>query len=440
MLDYLQIIGPEEGEDGKYKTLDLRERIGRAAYALREVATAHNIAILVVASVARDKYGLWPMVLSADLRWDYDKDRLVNRRVTVPDVLVGLGKESGEIEYGADSVSVLSRVPDTYVDGKGESVVFVTAKGRATGARWTPMHFTGFRYEPAHDGGDAVVDALSKADRAKEQKRAQKEEEKKQVEEETAQKRTAAADLKEQQRTRDRDACLRVVTQYPGIGVRQLRASMAAVLGGCGKDRSDEAVSYCEKVSHTITVDRTNEKNLRHYPAGRIAPVGESGPVDDVCDAPSKKSPIPPMCGAPHATPGGSGGVESATPATPDLSTRDDGENVWREPPATPATPPATRVSSGNDVEADATELYELDEGEWRSFAAARGWPARRLAAARELAKPRQQRARADGQALHQVSMRVPPEDPRAWATEQGWGDDRILAAMRFAGPAPEKP
>ena len=29
----------EEDEDGKYKTLDLRERIGRAAYALREVAT-----------------------------------------------------------------------------------------------------------------------------------------------------------------------------------------------------------------------------------------------------------------------------------------------------------------------------------------------------------------------------------------------------------------
>ena len=293
VLDYLQIVGPEEDEDGKYKTLDLRERIGRAAYALREVATAHNIAILVVASVARDKYGLWPMVLNADLRWDYDKDRLVNRRVTVPDVLVGLGKESGEIEYGADSVSVLSRVPDTYVDGQGESVVFVTAKGRATGARWTPMHFTGFRYEPARDRGDAVVEALSKADRTKEQKRAQKEEERRQAEDAAEQKRSAASDLKEQQRAKDRDACLRVVTQYPGIGARQLRSSMAAMLGECGKDRADAAISYCESVSGTIFVQKRNSRDIQHYPAGHAVPDPGPSDADEMSDGRSENPPYP---------------------------------------------------------------------------------------------------------------------------------------------------
>jgi hypothetical protein len=262
VLDYLQIIGPEEDEEGRYKTLDLRERIGRAAYALREVATKYNISILVVASVAREKYGIWPMILNAELQWEFDAHRIVNRRVTFPDILVGLGKESGEIEYGADSVSVLSRVPDTYVDGRGESVVFVTAKGRATGARWTPMHFTGFRYESAPDGGAAVLEALNKTDR-KDRKRTQKEQE----QQAANQKREAAATAREQQLARDRETCLRIVTRAPGIGIRQLRAEMSAELGTCSRNRTEDAVSYCENVSHTITVDRSNPRKILHYPS-----------------------------------------------------------------------------------------------------------------------------------------------------------------------------
>jgi hypothetical protein len=443
VLDYLQIVGPEEDEDGKYKTLDLRERIGRAAYALREVATHHNIAILVVASVARDKYGLWPMVMSADLSWDYDKDRLVNRRVTIPDVLVGLGKESGEIEYGADSVSVLSRVPDTYVDGQGESVVFVTAKGRATGARWTPMHFTGFRYEPARDGGDAVVEALSKADRSKEQKRQQKEEERRQAEEEVAQRRAAAADSKEQQRARDRDACLRVVSRSPGIGSRQLRASMAAAMGECGKDRADAAISYCESVSHTITVDRSNPKDLKHYPSGQYAPQPDSDggdlPTDRCVMGGPKKSPIPPSDGATRATPGGSGGNSSATPATPATRGLTDGNyrdgGVAEPPPhlekhsATPATP--RQPTADEQTEADSSVLFDLDESEWRATTKTLGWPEARAGRARALAKHRQSKARADGQALHQATLSG-AGDPRAVATEWGWPDERIRDAMRF--------
>jgi hypothetical protein len=449
VLDYLQIIGPEEGEDGKYKTLDLRERIGRAAYALREVATHHNIAILVVASVARDKYGLWPMVMSADLRWDYDKDRLVNRRVTVPDVLVGLGKESGEIEYGADSVSVLSRVPDTYVDGQGESVVFVTAKGRATGARWTPMHFTGFRYEPARDGGDAVVEALSKADNAKEQKRLQKEEGKRQAEAEADQRRAAAADSKEQQRVRDRDACLRVVTQCPGIGSRQLRASMAAELGECGRERADAAITYCENVSHTITVNRINPKDLKHYPSGQYAPQpdpdgGDLSTDRFMLDGP-KKSPIPPSDGATRATPGGSGGSSSATPATPATRGLTDGNyrdgGVAEPPPhlekrsATPATP--RQPTADEQTDADSVVLFDMDESEWRTATKALGWSEARSGRARALAKHRQSKARADGQALHHVELRG--DDPRALATEWGWDDDRIRIAMRFKPAANDR-
>jgi hypothetical protein len=434
VLDYLQIIGPEEDEDGRYKTLDLRERIGRAAYALREVATDHNIAILVVASVARANYGLWPMVLNADLRWDYDKDRLVNRRVTVPDNLVGLGKESGEIEYGADSVSVLARVPDTYVDGQGESVVFVTAKGRATGARWTPMHFTGFRYEAATDGGDAVVEALSKADRSKEQKRAQKEEEKKQAEAEVEQRRAASADAKEQQRTRDRDACLRVVTQYPGIGARQLRSSMAAVLGECGKDRADAAISYCESVSHTISVQKRNARDIRYYP-GHTAPDRESGSGDEMREVGSEKSPIPPSVAASSATRGAEGEETSATPATPQSSTRNysservaEGSATPPKHPATSATP--TQLTQDEQIEADSAVLFDLDESKWRDTIRGLGWSEPRSGRARTLARHLQSKARADALDLRRVRDRG--EDPRAWATERGWPDDQIRNAMRF--------
>ena len=454
VLDYLQIIGPEEDEDGKYKTLDLRERIGRAAYAMREVATTHNIAILVVASVARANYGLWPMIQNADLTWEYDEHRIVNRRILVPDILVGLGKESGEIEYGADSVSVLSRVPDTYVDGEGESVVFATAKGRATGGRWTPMHFTGFRYEAARDGGSAVIEALGKADRVKEKKRVQREEDRRQAEEASAQRRAAADSAREQQRDRDREACLRVVTNYPGIGSRQLRSSMAAVLGGCGKDRADDAISYCENVSHTITVDRTNPKDLKHYPSGRSAPDGgppDGDPSTDRCVMRPQENPPHPLVGAPHAPHGGEevekDSATPATPATPQSSNGNSsgvpsggvarGPEKQQKPAATPATPPQSTGQSPADAqtEADSSLLFDLDEATWRNEAKARGWSEARARRALALARHRLSRARADASSLHQVRLRG--EDPRAWATEQGWEDDRIATAMRFVKPGP---
>lgn len=436
VLDYLQIVGPEEGDDGSYKSLDLRERIGRAAYALREVATAHNIAILVVASIARDKYGLWPMVMNAELAWELDEHRIVNRRITVPDVLVGLGKESGEIEYGADSVSVLARVPDTYVEGQGQAVVFATAKGRATGGRWTPMHFTGFAYEPSRDGGTAVVEALGKADRAKEQKKFQKEEDRRQAEAEAAQRRAADDDAKGQQRAHDREVCLRVVTDYPGIGSRQLRASMAAVLGSCGKDRADAAIAYCENVSHTITVDRTNPKDLKHHPNRDVLPqdgVGQNYPRC-VMGGP-KNPPVPPSDGATRATPGADGGKHSATPATPSTSYRNYSVEGVAGGPATPPPhheKPATQGQSDTDAqaEADSSEIFALPDASWRAEGRARGWSEARSARARAAAKHRAGRARADAVSLARVARAG--EDPRAQATEWGWSDDRIRDAMRF--------
>jgi AAA domain len=90
--------------------------------------------------------------------------------------------------------------------------------------------------------------------------------------------------------------------------------------------------------------------------------------------------------------------------------------------------------------EADAAELFEVDERRWRAIAVERGWGKSRYESARALAKDRQQRARADGTSLDAVQLRG--EDPRAWATERGWDDARIRTAMRFVPPraAPPEP
>jgi hypothetical protein len=82
----------------------------------------------------------------------------------------------------------------------------------------------------------------------------------------------------------------------------------------------------------------------------------------------------------------------------------------------------------------DASKLDGVDPKWWKSVAASEGWNTGRESRARAVAKARAQKAHADGQALHQVALQK--EDPRAWATEQGWPDERIRAAMRFVKPA----
>jgi hypothetical protein len=163
VIDFLQIVGEELDANGR--SVELRERIGRAAYRCRDVASRLGASVVVVSSAARDKYGqLGTVAESADLKWDTDDNgRPVRRRVLKPDVLVGLGKESGEIEYSADSVSVLARVPNSDDGDGGCDVLFVTAKGRATGATWSPLHFTGHGYREADDGGSFVVATLKEA-------------------------------------------------------------------------------------------------------------------------------------------------------------------------------------------------------------------------------------------------------------------------------------
>ncbi len=148
VLDFLQIIGSETTD----KRMELRERIGRAAYFARDVARRHNVAVILVSSAARAAYGALSG-LASDAGFVNEGG---HRRMKNPDALVGLGKESGEIEYSADSVTAAIKM-SSEVDRK---VVFATAKGRATGAGWTVLEFNGFRFKEPLDADSAAEEMI----------------------------------------------------------------------------------------------------------------------------------------------------------------------------------------------------------------------------------------------------------------------------------------
>jgi replicative DNA helicase len=168
VLDFLQIVGDEAREDGRAMGLELRERIGRAAYFARDVSRRLNVAVLCVSSTARDNYGALGGEALEKAGLGIDKGR---RFAVRPDSLVGMGKESGELEYSADSVTVAVRGPKLQAaEGHERCVVLVTAKGRATGAGWCALRFEyGQRFKPWQGSGEEVIRELAaEKDKAKE--------------------------------------------------------------------------------------------------------------------------------------------------------------------------------------------------------------------------------------------------------------------------------
>ncbi len=143
VIDFLQIIGPFQDEDGRAK--DIRLRVGEASYAGREIARVLDATVLLVSSAARKNYQLLGgQCIEAGLKTD--------GRIQVPDVLVGLGKESGEIEFSADGVIVAVRMPNS---GRGASPIAVTVpKLRAGPPGWTALEFDGHRFT---DGGKPLM-------------------------------------------------------------------------------------------------------------------------------------------------------------------------------------------------------------------------------------------------------------------------------------------
>ncbi len=327
-VDYLQLIGSEmvpcrwclpckagnthvcrkPVPDG----LDIRERIARGSYTGHEVADHYGVAVLAISSVARAQYNLWKSVEGAELNLDVN-----NRGIANPDALVGMGKESGEIEYAADSVSVLVRVPDTWSD-TGCEMLFATAKGRATGARWSPLRFTGFGYVNSADRGASVVAALTPEDEdEKEGKKdntqtTRRQRRQKQVDAERDERKAKADAAKLEQTKNVEKEVVRVVIGQPGIGLADLRKRVASAIH-CTEGRVAVVIAGCEDTQRIVVV-RHNARDHRHYPAGWTPTEGATEERErEEIEIP----PIPPCVGAGRATDGGSARETPATPAIP---------------------------------------------------------------------------------------------------------------------------
>ena len=121
VVDFLQLVGGREKE--------LRERIGAASYSARILAREHNAVVVLISSTARENY---LMLAGKHRKKDGKESDLDNIR---PESLVGLGKESGEIEYSADLVLAMVR--------KENGVDLAIAKQRAGVAAMVPLQFDG---------------------------------------------------------------------------------------------------------------------------------------------------------------------------------------------------------------------------------------------------------------------------------------------------------
>ena len=120
VLDFLQLCAGRQGEDA-------RTTVGRVSYIARSIARDLGAVVLVLSSTARANY--------ADLVNDPEKD---------PADLVGLGKESGEIEYAADGVLVLAKHKD---DKDRRTLVIAKHRHGPTGR--VDLHWSGTTFTEA---------------------------------------------------------------------------------------------------------------------------------------------------------------------------------------------------------------------------------------------------------------------------------------------------
>jgi replicative DNA helicase len=139
VVDFLQIIRSADGSRD-----DLRERIGKAAYASRQAAVRHDASVLVLSSTARENYALLRHDETANCTPEKKKQPFGQGD---PARFVGLGKESGEIEFAADTVLVLGR------GERPQEMHLGVAKLRAGVTGWARLAFDGSQFrewtEPA---------------------------------------------------------------------------------------------------------------------------------------------------------------------------------------------------------------------------------------------------------------------------------------------------
>lgn len=168
VLDFIQLIAAPADKDGKTRHVDLRERIGTAGYVARNVAKTYDASIIIISSTARQNYGALNERLS---KTGLTVEQSGRRIVRYPDNLIGLGKESGELEFSADSLTVLMR--PTLTAGQHDDVITallargskvvacVTPKVRAGIPSWFAMGFEHGRFTRLEE---STINSLCRTD------------------------------------------------------------------------------------------------------------------------------------------------------------------------------------------------------------------------------------------------------------------------------------
>ncbi len=121
VLDFLQLVGAGEGQE----RLELRERIAAATYAAKSISKRYKLAVIVVSSTGRANYAQ----LAPEMRKTGLRVRGKKRIVLDTQNWIGMGKESGEIEFSADSLLVLFRPTMKAGDGDDDAVQTVLERG-----------------------------------------------------------------------------------------------------------------------------------------------------------------------------------------------------------------------------------------------------------------------------------------------------------------------
>ena len=127
ILDFLQLVGTERDA----RRAELRERIGTAAYAGRQAARSQQAVVIMLSSISR--------AASKELGLLGSKGELGSGD---PADFVGMGKESGDIEFSADTVLAMAKEPKS--EELGPSLVHIAiAKQRAGPPAWRLLEFNG---------------------------------------------------------------------------------------------------------------------------------------------------------------------------------------------------------------------------------------------------------------------------------------------------------
>lgn len=149
VLDFLQLVDGDEKE--------LRERIGKAAYGGRAVAKDFDASVIMVSATARENYAR----LEGTPKKNGPKESKSPWKGKASQ-FVDIGKESGEIEYSADTVMVLCQEPwpeDGKPPKEGTHVHLAIAKQRVGTPEWIELRFNGGWFSKPNAASNGSLEA-----------------------------------------------------------------------------------------------------------------------------------------------------------------------------------------------------------------------------------------------------------------------------------------